>query len=194
MRSVRSARSCRCRAATTGLRRTRATNTPYYYPGGQVGGRPVPSGWYSEPWWKTALVAGAWGIGGALVFDALLAPGFGDYGYGYGGYEQGYDQGFAAGENQGYDQGYDQGQDQAGDQGSDDRAVTATPTAATTTAATTAAVATTGAATERRLPTTADSTAAALTVAALTVAAASTASNRVRESAALNFGAALLRP
>jgi hypothetical protein len=88
--------------------------TPYYYPGGQVGGRPVPAGWYSEPWWKTALVAGAWGIGGALIFDALLSPSFGDYGYG-----SGYDQGFAAGENQGYDQGYDQGQDQGYDQGYD---------------------------------------------------------------------------
>ncbi|MGB0971056.1 MAG: DUF1542 domain-containing protein, partial [Mycobacterium sp.] len=35
--------------------------TPNYYPGGRVAGRPVPAGWYSEPWWKPALVAGAWG-------------------------------------------------------------------------------------------------------------------------------------
>ena len=35
--------------------------TPNYYPGGTVAGRPVPAGWYSEPWWKPALVAGAWG-------------------------------------------------------------------------------------------------------------------------------------
>jgi hypothetical protein len=89
--------------------------TPYYYPGGRVGGRPVPSGWYSDPWWKTALVAGAWGVGGALVFDALLAPAWGDYGAGYGGYDQGYDQGFAAGDNQGYDQGYQQGYDAGND-------------------------------------------------------------------------------
>jgi hypothetical protein len=92
------------------------TGTPYYYPGGQVSGRPVPAGWYSEPWWKTALVAGAWGIGSVLVFDALLAPSWGDYGHG--GYDQGYDQGFAAGDHAGYDQGYataDQaGNDQAG--------------------------------------------------------------------------------
>jgi uncharacterized membrane protein YgcG len=97
--------------------------TPYYYPGGRIGGRPVPSGWYSEPWWKTALVAGAWGIGGAMVFDALLAPAWGDYGAGYGGFDQGYDQGFeqgfAAGDNQGYDQGYDQGY-QAGDDNNND--------------------------------------------------------------------------
>ncbi|MFF7543971.1 hypothetical protein ACFZCU_10070 [Streptomyces canus] len=38
--------------------------TPYYYPGGVVGGRRVPGGWYSRPWWKTALVAGAAGAGG----------------------------------------------------------------------------------------------------------------------------------
>ncbi|WP_328603524.1 hypothetical protein OG943_25950 [Amycolatopsis sp. NBC_00345] len=52
--------------------------TPYYYPGGRVGGRSVPSGWYSTPWWKTALVAGAAGIGGALLFDTLL-DGFGGH-------------------------------------------------------------------------------------------------------------------
>lgn len=46
--------------------------TPYYYPGGIVSGRPVPSGWYSTPWWKTALVAGAAGMGGALLMDTLL--------------------------------------------------------------------------------------------------------------------------
>jgi uncharacterized membrane protein YgcG len=105
------------REVTVGDRNYRASprpadTTPYYYPGGQVSGRPVPAGWYSEPWWKTALVAGAWGIGGALVFDALLAPSWGDYG----GYGQGYDQGFAAGDNQGYDQGFDQGQQQGYDE------------------------------------------------------------------------------
>ncbi|MDT7564717.1 MAG: hypothetical protein QOG76_3341, partial [Pseudonocardiales bacterium] len=30
-------------------------------------------GWYSEPWWKTALVAGAWGVGSFLLFDALFS-------------------------------------------------------------------------------------------------------------------------
>ena len=34
------------------------SGTPYYYPGGVVQGRPVPGGYYSEPVWKTALVAG----------------------------------------------------------------------------------------------------------------------------------------
>ncbi|MFK4099439.1 hypothetical protein ACI2L1_05010 [Streptomyces sp. NPDC019531] len=46
--------------------------TPYYYPGGVVGGRRVPGGWYSQPWWKTALVAGAAGAGGMLLADALF--------------------------------------------------------------------------------------------------------------------------
>lgn len=52
--------------------------TPYYYPGGNVGGRAVPAGWYSTPWWKTALVVGAAGIGGALLVDTLLG-GFGHH-------------------------------------------------------------------------------------------------------------------
>ncbi|WP_345628834.1 hypothetical protein [Rugosimonospora acidiphila] len=88
-----------------------ASGTPYYYPGGMVSGRPVPAGWYSDPWWKTALVAGAWGVGGALVFDALLGGG----GWGGGGFDQGYGSGY----DQGFDAGYDQGQDQAQDQDQD---------------------------------------------------------------------------
>lgn len=44
-----------------------------YYPGGVVAGRPVPAGWYSEPWWRSALVAGAWGVGSVLLFDALFS-------------------------------------------------------------------------------------------------------------------------
>lgn len=48
------------------------TNTPYYYPGGVVNGRSMPGSWYSTPWWKTALVAGAAGVGGMLLADALF--------------------------------------------------------------------------------------------------------------------------
>ncbi|GID94494.1 hypothetical protein ACFQFC_27495 [Amorphoplanes digitatis] len=55
--------------------------TPYYYPGGRVQGRPVPSGWYSTPVWGTALGAGAGVLGGMLIFDALFSPEFGDMGY-----------------------------------------------------------------------------------------------------------------
>ncbi|MFW0783266.1 DUF1542 domain-containing protein [Gordonia sp. CPCC 206044] len=47
--------------------------TPNYYPGGRVAGRPVPAGWYSEPWWKPALVAGAWGVGSMFLFSALFS-------------------------------------------------------------------------------------------------------------------------
>ncbi len=47
--------------------------TPNYYPGGRVAGRAVPAGWYSEPWWKPALIGGAWGIGSALLFSSLFS-------------------------------------------------------------------------------------------------------------------------
>ncbi|MEO6957287.1 MAG: hypothetical protein ABI137_11150 [Antricoccus sp.] len=47
--------------------------TPHYYPGGRVAGRAVPQGWYSEPWWKPALVAGAWGMGSALLFSSMFS-------------------------------------------------------------------------------------------------------------------------
>ena len=92
-------------------------NTPNYYPGGRVAGRPVPAGWYSEPWWKPALRAGAWGVGSVLLFDALFS---GMHGVGYGasgfenGFGSGFDQGFGSGYDSGYDAGYDQGVDAAG--------------------------------------------------------------------------------
>ncbi|KHD72847.1 hypothetical protein [Actinoplanes utahensis] len=56
-----------------------AADTPYYYPGGRVEGRPVPAGWYSTPVWRTALGAGAGVLGGMLIFDALFSPEFGDF-------------------------------------------------------------------------------------------------------------------
>ena len=65
---------------------------------------PVPAGWYPEPWWKTALVAGAWGVGSVLLFDALFS-GMHGVSYGASGFENGYGSGF----DQGFDQGYDQG-------------------------------------------------------------------------------------
>lgn len=96
-----------------------SARTPNYYPGGRVAGRPVPAGWYSEPWWKPALVAGAWGIGSVLLFDAMFS-GMGGVGYGAQGFEQGYGDGFQ----QGFDQGQlDQGQGDGGwggDQGQAD--------------------------------------------------------------------------
>ncbi|HZN79156.1 MAG TPA: DUF1542 domain-containing protein [Mycobacterium sp.] len=87
---------------------TPSQRTPNYYPGGRVAGRPVPAGWYSEPWWKPALVAGAWGLGSVLLFDALFT---GMHGVDYGaqgfesGYGDGYSDGFAAGQDGGVDGG-----------------------------------------------------------------------------------------
>lgn len=47
--------------------------TPHYYPGGRIAGRPVPQGWYSEPWWKPALIGGAWGLGSVLLFSTMFS-------------------------------------------------------------------------------------------------------------------------
>jgi hypothetical protein len=84
-------------------------NTPNYYPGGRVAGRPVPAGWYSEPWWKSALRTGAWTMGSVLLFDAMFS-GMHGVGYGASGFENGYGSGF----DQGFDAGYDQGLDAGG--------------------------------------------------------------------------------
>lgn len=92
--------------------------TPNYYPGGTVAGRPVPAGWYSEPWWKPALVAGAWGVGSALLFNSLFS-GMHGVGYGASGFEGGFGQGYSDGYDAGVNAGNDGGADQAGwDQGS----------------------------------------------------------------------------
>jgi uncharacterized membrane protein YgcG len=88
-------------------------DTPYYYPGGRYQGRPVPAGWYSQPWWKPALAGAAGAIGGLLIMDALFSPAFADPGYGYGGFDQGYQDGFQDGAQ--YDDGGDGGQ--VGDSG-----------------------------------------------------------------------------
>lgn len=95
---------------------TPSGNTPNYYPGGRVAGRPVPAGWYSEPWWKPALVAGAWGLGSVLLFDAMFS-GMSGVDYGAQGFESGYGDGFQ----QGFEQGQmDSGGDGGGDYGGGD--------------------------------------------------------------------------
>lgn len=94
---------------------TPTQRTPNYYPGGGVAGRPVPAGWYSEPWWKPALRAGAWGLGSVLLFDAMFS-GMSGVGYNAAGFENGYGSGF----DQGFDAGYDQGLDAGGDFGGGD--------------------------------------------------------------------------
>jgi hypothetical protein len=92
--------------------------TPYYYPGGTWQGRRVPSGWYSTPWWKTALGAGAGVLGGMLIADALFSPAFADPGHGYeAGYQEGFQDGFGDGQDYGDQGGTDFGGDQfTGDQ------------------------------------------------------------------------------
>jgi hypothetical protein len=101
---------------------TPSPQTPNYFPGGRVAGRPVPAGWYSEPWWKTALVAGAWGVGSALLFDALFS-GMSGVAYGASGFESGYgagyDTGFDAGRDYDMGAGYDPGTGQGFDGGYD---------------------------------------------------------------------------
>ena len=56
--------------------------TPHYYPGGVVAGRPVPAGWYSEPWWASALSTGVWMMGSMMMFNMMFA---GMSGVGYSG-------------------------------------------------------------------------------------------------------------
>lgn len=56
--------------------------TPHYYPGGVVAGRPVPAGWYSEPWWASALATGVWMMSSVMMFNMMFA---GMAGVGYSG-------------------------------------------------------------------------------------------------------------
>lgn len=59
----------------------RSDDTPYYYPGGRVQGRPVPAGWYSTPLWNPATAAVAGGTASAVVLSSLVGPSFIDVGY-----------------------------------------------------------------------------------------------------------------
>jgi hypothetical protein len=94
---------------------TPSPRTPNYYPGGRVAGRPVPAGWYSEPWWKPALVAGAWGLGSALLFSTMFS-GMAGVGYDAQAFENGYGDGFQDGMDQGQldSSGFDGGGDGGG--------------------------------------------------------------------------------
>jgi hypothetical protein len=90
--------------------------TPNYYPGGRVAGRPVPAGWYSEPWWKPALVAGAWGVGSMLLFSSLFS-GMAGVGYNAAAFESGAGDGSDPGTDGGGD--YGDGGGDYGDGGGD---------------------------------------------------------------------------
>lgn len=89
----------------------------HYYPGGYVAGRPVPQGWYSEPWWRPALVAGAWGVGSVLLFSAMFS---GMSGVGYAeGFADGAAMDGSAGDIGGGTDAGDAGGDVGGDMGGD---------------------------------------------------------------------------
>lgn len=47
--------------------------TPHYYPGGAVAGRPVPAGWYSTAWWAPAMMTGMWAASSMLFYSAMFA-------------------------------------------------------------------------------------------------------------------------
>jgi len=70
--------------------------TPNYYPGGNVAGRPVPAGWYSEPWWASALRTGIWTAGSVFMFSALFS-GMAGVGYSAQAFESGYGEGYEDG-------------------------------------------------------------------------------------------------
>ncbi|TNC24329.1 hypothetical protein [Amycolatopsis alkalitolerans] len=98
------------------------SNTPYYYPGGRVAGRPVPQGWYSEPWWKPALVAGAWGLGSMLLFSTMFSgmSGIASAQAWESGYDAGQEDAMADAGGDGGDMGGDAGGDMGGDFGGGD--------------------------------------------------------------------------
>ncbi|WIM67198.1 DUF1542 domain-containing protein [Corynebacterium breve] len=50
-----------------------SAETPNYYPGGNVAGRPVPAGWYSEPWWASAMLTGMWSMSSMMMFSAMFS-------------------------------------------------------------------------------------------------------------------------
>ena len=107
MPSPRPARST-CEGHRYGASPNPTGRNTHYYPGGTVAGRPVPRGWYSEPWWRPALVAGAWGVGSALLFTSLFSGMSGVA------YADGFADGMAA---DGMDGGFDGGDPGGGDVG-----------------------------------------------------------------------------
>ncbi|KAA8741716.1 DUF1542 domain-containing protein [Corynebacterium tuscaniense] len=50
-----------------------SSQTPHYYPGGAVAGRPVPAGWYSTAWWAPAAMTGVWAASSMMFYSAMFA-------------------------------------------------------------------------------------------------------------------------
>lgn len=96
-------------------------STPNYYPGGNVAGRPVPAGWYSEPWWASALRTGIWTAGSVFMFSALFG-GMAGVGYPPDAFENGSGEGVEGGEDGMADAGGGEGDmgDAGGDMGGGD--------------------------------------------------------------------------
>ena len=90
--------------------------TPNYYPGGNVAGRPVPAGWYSSAWWAPAMISGMWSMSSMMMFSTMFA-GMSGVGYGGDAWAAGYGEGVEdAGGNMGEMGG---GEDMGGDMGGD---------------------------------------------------------------------------
>lgn len=70
--SVEAARTARWEGRDVTVSPAPGDGTPHYFPGGRVRGRPVPQGWYSEPWWSAAQTAAGWPPDAVGLFDALL--------------------------------------------------------------------------------------------------------------------------
>lgn len=107
-------------------------DTPNYYPGGMVAGRPVPAGWYSRPWWADALQTGIWTAGSVMLFSAMF-QGMAGVTYPAAAFEQGYAEGLSdaaagaegateqlSGDEGGFFDGIFGGGDSGGDSGGDD--------------------------------------------------------------------------
>jgi len=86
--------------------------SPYYYPGGMLGGGFVPGGWYGNPFWEGMLIGGL--AGGGMGMG--MGWGFGGWGYGGGGYGMGYGSGYGSG----YEEGFEEGRERDGGYGGDD--------------------------------------------------------------------------
>lgn len=50
-----------------------SADTPHYYPGGAVAGRPVPAGWYSAAWWAPAMMTGMWAASSMMFYGAMFS-------------------------------------------------------------------------------------------------------------------------
>ena len=77
--------------------------TRHYHPGGTVASRPVPRGWYSDPWWQSAFDTGSWAVSSYLIASSLV---YGTAGYGW---DANYAAGYQAAEANADDSGHEGG-------------------------------------------------------------------------------------